>query len=70
MNEPEAIDLLTQAAFEIKQLRRDNELMAARLQMYDQMMQLFHTEPYRPAQGVSPDVVYQIDKFVKAFMDK
>jgi len=60
----EEIELLKQASGEIKQLRKENELMGARLDMFDKMMTLFHTEPNRRGKGMSPDLVFEIDKFI------
>lgn len=54
--------MLQQAASEIKSLRRQNELMAARLEVFDKCMLLLHTPPAYPSQGMSPDLVWQIEK--------
>lgn len=62
--EKESIYLLKQASFEIKNLRRTNDIQSARLEMFDSMMQLLHTKPAQESKGMSPDLVYQIDKFV------
>lgn len=56
--------MLQQAATEIKSLRRQNELMAARLEVFDKCMLLLHTPPAYPSQGMSPDLVWQIEKYV------
>lgn len=61
----EARILLGEASAEIRDLRRKNELMRARLEMFDSMITLLHTEPARQSQGMSPDVVYAIEKFLK-----
>lgn len=42
-------ELLKRASNEIKSLRSQNEIMSARLQMFDQMMLVFQTYP----QGLS-----------------
>ncbi len=61
----EETQLLQDAAFEIKSLRRQNDLMSARLQMFDAIMLLLHTEPAHQSQGMSPDIVAQIEKYIQ-----
>ncbi len=56
------IDLLNQAAFEIKRLREQNSLMSARLEMFDKCMLLLHTEPKYPNRGFEEDLVWKIEK--------
>lgn len=59
------ISLLTEAKSEIKSLRHQNELMSARLEMFDTMMRLFHTTPNYGSNGMShPDIVWSIEKFI------
>lgn len=60
------LDLLQSASYEIKVLRMENELMKARLEMFDTLMQLFHTEPANQSRGVSPDLAYEIDRHVES----
>jgi len=61
------IQLLQEASAEIKTLRRQNELMAARLEVFDTMMRLFHTSPNYGNNGMMhPDIVYQIDKHIES----
>lgn len=58
--------LLTEAAGEIKALRRQNDIMSARLDMFDKMMKLFHAAPNYGENGLmSPDLVYSIEKYLK-----
>jgi hypothetical protein len=64
--EGQEIFLLKQSASTIRQLRRENELMGARLEVYDQMMRLFHTLPVQQYRGMSPDITYDIDKFLES----
>jgi hypothetical protein len=59
-------ELLQRAAAEITSLRRQNEIMSARLSTFDSMMVLFNTEPRYPSQGMSEDVVWQINKFIES----
>lgn len=58
-------DLLAEAAREIKSLRSQNQLMSARLEMFDSMMTVLHTEPARKSQGMAPDLVWEIEKFLE-----
>lgn len=60
----ESIRLLSEAASKIKMLRRENELMRARLEMFDAMMQLLYTRPALSGGGLEPDLVHEIEKFV------
>lgn len=59
------LDLLQRASNEIKSLRERTNYQSVRLQMFDDMMLLLRTPPgYGSSQGMSPDLVYEIDKFV------
>jgi len=60
----ETLYILKNAASEINQLRQANNLMGARLDMFDKMMSLFQTAPFQQGQGYSPDIVYDINKLV------
>lgn len=60
-----AKNLLIDANHEIKILRRQNELMNARLEMFDAMTQLLHTNPATKNCGMSPDVVQSIEMFLR-----
>lgn len=66
----EALDLLKESANEIKSLRRRLELQHARLQMFDDMMLIFCSEPRRYGQGETIDVAWKIDKFIEANKEK
>ena len=55
-------DLLQRAINEIKQLRSQNSLMNARLDMFDKMMVLFHTQPAYAGGQMSPDLVWEMEK--------
>jgi hypothetical protein len=50
MNEQQ---LLQSALNEINSLRKQNELMAARLDVFDNMMRLFHTTPNFGSNGLN-----------------
>jgi hypothetical protein len=58
------IQLLKGASQQIKNLRRDNQLMSARLEMFDSMMLLFTSSPPGRNGMMSPDITYDIDKLV------
>ncbi len=61
----EAKQLLQEAANEIKQLRARNEVMAARLDMFDSMMALLHTDVSIKSRGQSVDLVWEIEEHLK-----
>lgn len=57
------LQLLKEAVNEIKSLRSQNQLMAARLGVFDDMMMLIRTSPVYPGYSLaSPDVVYNMEK--------
>lgn len=56
--------LLRDANFEIRQLRKQNELMRARLDMFDSVMMLLHSTPSHESRGMTEDVAWKIDKFL------
>lgn len=55
-------ELLGRAAAEISQLRRTNEILQAKVSTFEACMLLFSTEPNFPRTGMSPDVVWEINK--------
>ena len=59
------LQMLREAANEIKTLRRQNELMSARLEVFDSMMAVLHTDIARKNQGMSPDLVWEIEKYLE-----
>jgi hypothetical protein len=62
--------MLQHAIGEIKTLRASNQLMSARLEVYDQMMRLFHTQPNYGSHGMMhPDIVYEIDNYLSTKKD-
>lgn len=62
--------LLREAVFEIKQLRKQNEIMSARLDMFDKCMLIFQSAPAYQSQGMSPDLVWQIEKHLTENIEK
>jgi len=65
--ESEERKLLRQALHEIQSLRRQRELMSARLDMFDSVMSALHGQPARQGGGLmSPDIAYEIEKYLQA----
>lgn len=63
MNEQQ---MLQSALSEINSLRKQNELMAARLEVFDTMMRLFHTQPNFGGGGLMhPDIAWEINKYLE-----
>jgi hypothetical protein len=60
MNITEARVLLAQAAEEISRLRRQNELLAARVEVMDLFACVLHTRPASQSQGYAEDLVWKI----------
>jgi hypothetical protein len=58
------LELLKQAASELRSLRNQNQLMSARLEMFDSLMAVLHTNIATKSQGMSPDIVWAIEKFI------
>jgi hypothetical protein len=52
--------LLKKAASEIEALRRDNEVMAAKVQVMDLFGAALFAIPYDPPQGMAEDIVWRI----------
>lgn len=63
---PYEIRLLTEANEEIKSLRHRNERMALRLNMFDDVLKLLHTKPASHQEGMSPNVSYEIEKYLNS----
>lgn len=63
----ENLELLQRAKTEIAALRKENQIMAARLGVFDDMMMLLKATPIYPSYGgMSPDIIYEIDKAIAA----
>lgn len=58
--------LLERTVSEIRQLRQQNGIMGARLQMFDQMMLVFNTTPAYQGQGMAPDICYDVEKHIES----
>lgn len=60
-------ELLIRALSEIKGLRSRNEIMTARLDMFDAVMSALHGKPAHQTTGMMhPDIVYEIEKHLKS----
>lgn len=56
-------ELLQRAVSEIKSLRREREIMKAKLDMFDAVMSALHGKPAYQSEGaMAPDVVWEIEK--------
>lgn len=56
-------ELLQRAASEIKSLRREREIMKAKLDMFDAIMSALHGKPAYQSEGaMSPDIVWEIER--------
>ncbi len=55
-------DLLQRAASEIKSLRNQNQLLSAKVQVYDDLMALFKSYPNYGNMAMAPDITWEIDR--------
>lgn len=63
----ETKELLERALAEINSLRRRNEIMSAKLDMFDNVMSALHGQPARERGGLtSPDIAFEIEKHLTA----
>lgn len=62
--------LLKEAVSEIRSLRRQNELIGARLGGFEDALLLLKTQPFYPGAGMSPDVTYAIEKYLASEEEK
>ena len=61
----EELQLLSEAICEINSLRRQSELMKARLDMFDSVNAILNTDISRKGYGETrPDIAKQIEKFI------
>jgi hypothetical protein len=61
------INLLRLSQDEIRNLRRDNELMSARLEMFDAIQAMLHTDLARKNYGMTEDLVFKIEKSIEEY---
>lgn len=57
-------ELLVRAAAEIRELRRRNEILSAKVEMIDLFACVLHTQPARQSVGMAEDVAWAIDREV------
>lgn len=63
-------ELLERASSEIKGLRAQNQLMSARLDVFDSIMLMFGSTPAYRGQGIMhPDIVHELDKAIELFRE-
>lgn len=55
-------ELLLNAKSEIMMLRRENEILRAKVEVMDLFAVVLHTEPARSGRGVAPDVAWALQK--------
>ncbi len=56
------VELLTNAVFEIRDLRRRNEILSAKVEMIDLFACVLHTQAAHRNEGASPDVAWALEK--------
>jgi hypothetical protein len=66
----EEIDLLRDAAKEIDVLRKANQIMSARLGVFDSMMALFNITPHYEGVTNKLDICYLIEKRIAFLKDQ
>jgi sulfate adenylyltransferase subunit 1 (EFTu-like GTPase family) len=62
MNMNPTIELLNDAKHEILSLRRQNEILRAKVEVMDLFACVLHTQPAQREQGMAIDVAWQLDK--------
>ncbi|MCG8694664.1 MAG: hypothetical protein MI806_25945 [Minwuiales bacterium] len=58
-------ELLGEAIDEIRRLRRQNELLSAKVEVMDVFACVLHTEPARRSGGMAPDIVYGLEQKIE-----
>ena len=66
MAQDDDTSLMQRAAKEIRELRRQNELLAAKVETMNLFAQVLHTAPFFPAQGATVDIAWELDGRVAA----
>lgn len=70
MDTQDLIHKIQEAQHEIRSLRQANQILQAKAEVFDGMMLLFTSQPNFRTQGMSPDVVYTLDKYVDELKTK
>lgn len=55
-------ELLASAMHEIRELRRQNEILGVQVRMIDLFAVVLNTEPRYPSQGMAQDIAWQIER--------
>ena len=55
-------ELLLRAAAEIRDLRRHNEVLSAKVEMIDLFACVLHTNPATRSTGAAPDVAWEMER--------
>jgi hypothetical protein len=64
------LDLLINAKSEIEQLRRRNEILAAKVDTMELFACVLHTQPASISIGQSEDIAYQLQQEIEELMKK
>lgn len=64
------INTIKESQHTIRDLRRTNEVLGAKVEVFESMMLLFTSQPNFRNQQLSPDVVYALDKHVEELEDE
>lgn len=62
-------NLLTNAREEILQLRRQNEILSAKVEMVDLFACVLHTKPAEHSQGMAEDVAWRLQQAIDCLED-
>lgn len=62
---PNINHLLTEASHEIKSLRRRNEILSAKVEVFDSLMCLLNTSPAQRENLAAVDIAWQLDEAVR-----
>ena len=66
----ELIETLRTAQHEIQSLRRQNEILAAKVEVMDGFMQVLRTTPAQRPQSFAPDIVFGLEQHVARLEDE
>lgn len=63
------LELLKSATLEIKGLRSQNQIMKARLDMFDDCVALLSARVERSGIGMAPDLVWEIERHIETITE-
>lgn len=69
MDDREMVDALRQASHEIQWLRRDNEILRAKVQTMDLLGQFLRAQVREPSEGATVDSVWTIERLIQRIED-